>query len=662
MIRPGNSTSAGQPTFHSWLELSVLLASLTIVYCSIEKPSAPTWNTTLTVPVVGRHYDMAALIEEIDEPYLKVDSLGNPSFCFEEELDTITLVDRLRCDSTSDSFKETLGVMNLVSSESREALLQLADFYSGNPGDVPPCSATVEKDLDPFSSFSQVTASQAFVTLTFANRLGLDLALLQVKIIDMASQSTLHTELLSQGVGDGDSVSQSIVLTDKTFSNTLSFEMKGVSPGGEVLSFENKYLRVGFSVDSMRVTAGTAKVPSFELSDQDEVLLPTGSIIDSAEIRSGELSLHFDNLTNLRAIVEIDFPEIQQNGHNLSALSNLPPLSSSDLTLTLDEYSLKPDNGNAITAQVRVWSPGSGDALIDFGSTDSVTAQMSVSEMIFSQVSGVVESTRVAIDPIERELDIPPGFEAAHLTDAGLNLEIHNGVDLPADLSLVIAGDNGQNLSLHAQVEAGGPFGTSVTSVFEEELESLFNPVPHNFTVTGEIICGDGRSHGIVREEDFLFGIVKVSSPLQLLLDSCQVEIDADSDEVEDDVREMIEDQTNFARLVLKLENHLPLEGRVTLFFSRNQGDLFSNPDLVIGPVVAALGELNFDGTVRESGLFEDEIDLTYQDLQVFTGTPFYTAGAMDFPGTGGEAITVLATDFIKVTSYLELNVRSKKE
>jgi hypothetical protein len=113
---------------------------------------------------------------------------------------------------------------------------------------------------------------------------------------------------------------------------------------------------------------------------------------------------------------------------------------------------------------------------------------------------------------------------------------------------------------------------------------------------------------------------------------------------------------------VLKLENHLPLEGRVTLFFSRNQGDLFSNPDLVIGPVVAALGELNFDGTVRESGLFEDEIDLTYQDLQVFTGTPFYTAGAMDFPGTGGEAITVLATDFIKVTSYLELNVRSKKE
>jgi hypothetical protein len=577
-------------------------------------------------------------------------------------LDTITLVDRLRCDSTSESFKQTLGVIDIASAESRELLLQVKDLYPGNPGYIPPCSATIQEDLDTFSDFSHITASQAFATLTISNRLGIDLVLVQVKTFDLAFENTLHTELLPQGVGDGDSVTRSVVFTDKTFSNSLGFEISGVSPGGEILSFEGKYLRVGFSVDSIRVTKGRAKVPSFELSDEEEVLLPTGSIIDSADVKSGQLSLHLDNLTNLRAIVEIDFPEIQKDGHCLSALSNLPALSSFDLSLTLDEYRFRPDHGNTVTAQVRVWSPGSGDALVDFGSGDSVKVQASLSEVFFSQVCGTIEPTRVEIDPIQRELDIPPGFESAHLTNAGLSLEIHNGVDLPADLSLLIEGDNGQNLSLQAQVEAGGPFGTSVTSVFEEDLKSLLNPVPQNLNVSGEIICGDGQSHGIVREEDFVFGVLKVISPWELILDSCQVEIEAESDQVENDVREMIEDQINFGKVVLKAESHLPVGAEAKLLFSDNLGNLFSNPRLAIGPVELAAGRLDYDGSVRESEFSETEINLTYQELQVFTAAPFYLAGVIVFPGTGGESIKALSTDFIKVTSYLELNVKNKKD
>jgi len=662
MIQSKKTPSIRKQACPLWPPLLVVLLSLLVLQCSIEKPAAPTWNTTLTVPLVSRHYDMVTLIEKIDEPYLKVDSLGNPGFYFEEELDTIKLADRLRCDSTSASFMQTLGVIDITPAESREVLLQVTELYTGNPGYIPPCSATIEEDLDPFSSFSHITASQAFATLTISNRLGIDLALFQVKIIDRAFENTLHTELLPQGVADGDSVTRSMILTDKTFSNSLGFEISGVSPGGEILSFEGKCLRVGFSVDSMKVSDGRARIPSFELSDRDEVPLPTGSIIDSAIIKDGELSLHLDNLTNLRAVVQIDFSQIEQNDQALSALCNLPALSSSDLSFTLDEYELRPDDGNRVTAQVRVWSPGSGDALVDFDSADSVKVEASLSEIIFSQVCGVVEPTRVEIDPIQRELDIPPGFEAAHLTNASLNLEIHNRVGLPADLSLVMEGDNGQNLSLHAQVEAGGPFGTSFTSVFEEELESLLSPVPKNLTVLGEIVCGDGQSHGIVREEDFVFGIVEVSSPWELILDSCQVEIDADSDQVDDDARDMIEDQINSGKIILKAESHLPIGAEARVLVSRNLGNLFSNPDLTLGPVGVAAGELDYDGSVSQSEFSETEISLTHEELEIFTSTPFYMAGTIDFPGTDGESIKALLTDFIRITSYLELNVKSKKE
>ena len=662
VIGDGNSEREKMEGVSPWKWFLILLLPLLIAQCSIERPAAPTWDLTLSVPLINKHYDMASLIDRIDEPYLELDSLGNPSFCFEEDLDTIRLVGKLRCDSTSTSFKDTLGVVDIRCSESRYLIWYLADFYQGNPGVVPPCTLTVEEDMDPFTSFSEVTATETFIGLTVGNHLGLDLSAVEVSVIDRGFSTILHTDGLTGGVADGDSVSREIVLVDKTFSNQLAVQVKGISPGGEVLSFDDKYLLLRFSVDSMRVVQGVATVPSFQLLQNDRIQLATGSLIDSAHIQTGRLSLNVCNFFNLRATVYIDFPGLERDGNHLSVLCNLPASSSSDLFFVLDDYTLKPDNGNEATIETRIWSPGSEGALVDFASSDSVTAQAFLSEIIFNQVCGIIEPTRVEIEPVDRQLDIPPGFESAHLTNASLSLEIHNGVALPADLSVDILGESGQNLSLQADVEAGGPFGTAVTSIFEDQLESLLSPVPQSITVTGEIICGDGESYGVVREQDFFFGAIKVSSPLELILDPCEVQIDADSDEVDDEVKEMIRDQINFGKIVLKVESHLPLGGEAELYFSRSQEDLFSNPDLTIGPVAVPAGELGYDGSAAGSSYSETEINLTYQDLQVFTSTPFYTAGSVYFAGTGGEAVAASASDFIKIISYLELNVKNKKE
>jgi hypothetical protein len=83
---------------------------------------------------------------------------------------------------------------------------------------------------------------------------------------------------------------------------------------------------------------------------------------------------------------------------------------------------------------------------------------------------------------------------------------------------------------------------------------------------------------------------------------------------------------------------------------------------VVIGPVSVPGGELNYDGSVKESNYSETEINLTNQELQVFTNTPFYMAGSIDIPGTNGELVKASSADFIKITSYLELDVKNKKE
>lgn len=648
--------------FHLRALFLISLLSLLLIQCSIEKPVAPSWNLNLSLPLMNKYYDMAALIDEIDEDYLKVDSLGNPLFYFEEELDTINLTDRLRCDGTSTSLNQTLGVIDIRTAESREIVIHITDFYDGPAGYVPPCSATVRQNFGQFSDFSTVTVETAFATLTATNNLGLDLNIVRMKIFDRNLGDTLYTLILQNGIDDGESTCQSIIIENATFSNLLGFEVTGASLGGELESLEGKSLLVNFSLDSMRVIQGEAKIPSFELTDEQTITLPTTSIIDSARIKSGSLMVNLKNFTNLGADVLIDFPELKKDGKTLSTTCNLPASGSSDLNLALDGYTLYPDGGSQTKIQTRVVTPGSGEDLVGFQFSDSVTVETSLSETFFTQVAGILEPTRVAIDPIERVLDIPQGFESAQLVNASLNLEIHNRVDLPANLWVDIQGESGQNLSLEAEVEAGGPFGTAITTIYEEDLESFLSPVPQMITVTGEMICGDGQAFGIAKEDDFFFGIVKVSSPLELIWDSCQIETDESSQEADDDVKEIIEDQLNSGKVILKVENHLPVGAEIKVLFSHNQADLLSNPDLEIGPISISAGWLRLDGSVLRSRFSETEINVSYDDLQVFTGTPFHMIGIIDFPGTDGRMVRASAADFIKLTSYLELNMKNKKD
>jgi hypothetical protein len=642
--------------------LALWFGLLLLFQCSLKTPTAPTWNTKLTIPLVKKNYDMVTLIEKMNEPSLRADSLGNLFFHIEEDLDTIRLLGRLVCDSITKNFKDTLGAIKIIPSESKQALFWITDFYSGEPGMVPPSSATTATDLDTFTTFYQITIQQAHASLAVTNHLGLDLDSLKFDIIDRLSSETKKTTIIPGGIRDGGSIIQKLTFADETFSNQFAIQVSVHTPGGFLPSLEDKYLSFDFSIDSLTASQGIAKIPSFDLATEEEIVLPSNHKIDSAEIGSGNLFLDLYNFTNILADMEVDFPELENNGEILKANRIVPASGHSDMELPLDKYSFKPLSGSSIKAQIQIRIHDSGDQLVFFKSSDSVTAFAALSKITFSQISGKLEPTVVDIGEIQRDLDLPQGFENAHVKNASLSLEIHNGVNFPAKLSATIEGDKKQRLELTGDVEAGTPWATAVTTLQEDNLDPLLNPVPQRITITGQIICGDGISSGIVNEEDFFFGEIKITSPVELVLDSCQVQIEADSYSVNDDVRSLIEDQVNSSKAIFKIENHLPLDAKVIIFLSKNKENIFSDPDLVIGPIAVSRGELDQNGLVVNSITSEGTMSLDREKLQVFTNSPFYIAGKLNFPGTGGNTIKALATDFIRITSYVEVEVKNKKD
>jgi len=642
--------------------LALWFGVLLFFQCSLKTPTAPSWNTRLTIPLVKKSYDMVTLVEKMNEPSLRIDSLGNLFFHIEEDLDTIRLWGRLVCDSVTKNFKDTLGTIKIIPSESKQAIFWITDFFSGEPGIVPPGSATTETDLDTFTTFYQVTIQQAHASLAVTNHLGLDLDSLKFDIIDRLSSQTKKTTIIPGGIRDGDSILQKLTFADETFSNQFTIRVSIHTPGGFLPSLEDKYLSFDFSIDSLTASQGIVKIPSFDLTTEEEIVLPSSHAIDSAKIRSGNLFLDLYNFTNILADMEVDFPEFENKGEILKANRIIPASGHSNIELPLDGYSFKPLSGNSIKAQIQIRIHGSGDQLVFFNSSDSVTASADLSKITFSQISGKLEPTVVDIGEIQRDLDLPQGFENAHVKNASLSLEVHNGVNFPAKLSATIEGDKRQRLELKGDIEAGTPWATAVTTIQEDNLDPLLNPVPQRITITGQIICGDGISSGIVNEEDFFFGEIKITSPVELILDSCQVQIDADSYSVNDDVRSLIEDQVNSSKAIFKIESHLPLDAKALIFVSKNKENIFSFPDLVIGPVDVPRGELDQNGVVVNSRISESTISLDREKLQVFTNSPFYIAGKLDFPGTGGNTIKALATDFIQITSYVEIEVKNKKD
>ena len=90
--------------------------------------------------------------------------------------------------------------------------------------------------------------------------------------------------------------------------------------------------------------------------------------------------------------------------------------------------------------------------------------------------------------------------------------------------------------------------------------------------------------------------------------------------------------------------------------------NIFSDPDLVIGPVNVPKGELDQNGLVTGTESSEDTISLNYEELQIFRNSPFWVAGKLDLPGTDGNIIKALATDFIQIISYVEVEVKNKKD
>src|SRR3990170_336472 len=632
---------------------------LTLVQCSINKPSAPSWNSRYNLPLLLKSYDMRTLVEKIDDPAIRLDSLGNPGIYIQKDIDTIWIKENLELSPLSEVFKDTIGEIPFTSVDTQRTDLFLSDIYPGPGGVVPPFSYRIDVNFPQLSDLQQLSIRRGTARLRVENHMGVDLDSFSVELVDSVSGTTLATIIFESGIKQDSTKTRDFDLSNKSVSSKLSGNNKGHTPGDTVLTLADKYISFNLCFpETVFAYSATAKIPAINISKTQAIGLPTQNIINSARIKSGNLYLQLYNRTNLPANLTILLPDLTSSGLPLSLSKYIGALSFLDLTIPLTGYTFQPSSQN-INLEISGQTEGSGGNLVTVSSSDSISVSVSSDTILFSSLSGIIQPTLVQIDPMQVNLDLPQGLSSVSLTNAILDLKIKNGVGFPGFLDLNLNGEDGQSLLISGQIEPGAPGNPITTVLRENNLSSFLNPIPERINLTGQATCGDGITSGKVTENDFICGKIILSSPFEFVLDSTRIQIDPDSNSLQEDLRNGLEKRVNSAKIYLDLENHLPIGAKVELFFSRDSATLYTSPELLIGPVSINPALIDSSGLVINPVNTENIVQLNKNDLQVFQNLPFYTGGRITFQGTNGNKIKFLSTDYIQIKSHLELEVRN---
>ncbi|MDH4222419.1 MAG: hypothetical protein OEV55_02650 [candidate division Zixibacteria bacterium] len=637
-----------------------LIVFLTLVQCSVKKPSAPAWNSCYNLPLLVKTYDMITLIEKIGDPALIIDSSGNPGIYIQEELDTIRVKENLKLSPLSETFKDTLGEIPVITADTQYTEILLEDIYPGGAGSIPPFSFSLEVNFPELNDLERVSINRGIARFTAENHLSLALDSFSVELVDSASGILIGTLVFENGIPQDSSVTEDLDLAQKSFSSRLSGDNQGYTPGGTILSLADKYLGLSLCFpDTVFVHSAIAKIPSMDLAENREFEIPTPNTIYSAHLKEGVINLQINNRTNLPADLRIVFPDLTSSGNPLSLNQYVGASGTLNQNITVDGYDFQPA-GNNLRIEVSGQTRSSGENLVSVRSSDSISFYVYTDTTRFSTLSGIIEPTPVQIEPMQLNLNLPQGLSSVSLTDAVLDLRIKNGVDFPGYLTFDLNGDKGQYLSMNGEIQPGSPEHPVITVLAENNLLTFSNPIPEQVSLRGQATCGDGITSGTVTENDFICGEFILSSPFEFVLDSTRIEIDPDSNSLDEDIRDGLNDRLNLAKIYLNLENHLPLAAEVELFFSSDSGNLYTNPSLRVGPIQIDPAEIDYSsGQVLNPVITENVIELTHQELDIFQSTPFYSGGRITLWGTDGQKVKFLPTDYIKINSRLELEIKN---
>ncbi len=656
------------------LSLIVITIFLTFVQCTIKKPESPEWNVNFILPVINSTYDMPELIRRLDQDGIGIDSLGNITLTITEELDTVTVSsDYLTTPNLSYSFGKVLDTVSISTPTIPPVFVGLAAItgISASTAEdtvtIGQRSFDISNNLPVPSSYTSATIFSGTANAQLFNNLGAPLDTVFLEIWDITFGALLAADSFFNVIPSGASATIPIDLSGRTISNRFRIEAHCHTTGGFVTQVSTRGISTELDfVGNVTVTSATAQIPAFSRSFSDQVNLLESDRIDSASIASGNLLLSITNVTNLPVNLTVTLPDIQQGGQPLSLTPNVLPQQTANLNIDLTGYEVVPLDvaiPQTLTIDAIAGISATAPNHVSISQSDSFFVSATLAGLTFNAVSGFFDSVQASFNGITQIIDVPTGFDSVHMTSAFLTLQVTNSLELPGDLDIQIAGNNGKNLNLAGLISAGSALSSATSTIVEPAAGDFLSPVPSQIDVSGSVIFANGGYQGRIEANDFISASVTLLSPLEMIIDPSQVETDIERKAVDQGDVAVITDHVLEAKFIYNIISHLPIGAQVDIYFGPDSATLFSNPQLLVNALQLPAAPTGINGVVSDtvSTNFQ-EVYLDSADIKILENDTLFYASALNLAGTGGQMVKLTGNDYLTINGRIEVNYRFNGE
>jgi len=654
-----------------------------LLSCSLEKPMAPQWETTIRLPLSNENIFISEIVE--DEEYLQSDSSGIVNFNFEKNFDRFAVGDKLKLDAFSDEFTTEIGLITVESPGEKSIDITLRSIFAqanaldGQYTVVPSFAIDpITQNLPEYANYAWVIIDSGFVVISLFNHLNITLGSpLILKLYDSSNGTLIDQIVYNRNIEPGESFTDTLNLSQKRLSNNLSIEISGQSIGsnGELIQVDaNSSFQIQAYISDLKVSEAYARIPSQKIKGTNYFLIQDSMSVTEAKIKSGTIHLFVDKSLAIPVHLNYTLPDFLTPEQE--SFSDAFYLNSSNYNgeyISLSDFSMQPEVVESGEQRLKInWSmvTDSTDAMVHVCKTDYLQTKFDISEIIFSEVTGVLRAVNIEINPITEYVDIFDDLDSLFLANANLNVDIINGVNFPAETDIVLRGKNSNgkivDLPIQKHIEAASPQSVATTSIMltqeNSNIADFINNLPKQIEIFGFFKLGDGFSEGTVTQSDYVEGMVKISAPLAFSLTSQTINTDVDTIEIEQETQDIIRENLLSGELFASISNGLPFGVSTELYFSANDTSVYENPDLIVGPIEVNPGVVDESGSVSAPTVTENHITLEKEDLSVFETSSLHMGIKIYIPGTGDQIVKVEDSNYIQVNTYTILQLRINKD
>jgi hypothetical protein len=643
-----------------WITLAAVLV---ISGCGIEAPQAPRWNVAIRVPIASRSFDLPYIIEHAGVSGLQWLADSGAYIRIERDLDTVFVGDHLSVAPVSSNSNLTVGPFDIGTNAQTSATLTLGELYEGPIGFIASFAAEARRTLPPMAGWDAVEVQSGQIRVAVANQLGITLDSVVVTLYNGGQSSPLLTIAVGGPIATGDSVAGNGPIRPGTVAPTWDFALRFYTPGGTILTADDKYVRVAAQLPSgLRVASATGIIPALAREFRDSLRISAEHSIRAAAFRSGHLSITWANRTPLPFDVLWTCPSLAHGGVPLAGYASVNPSGSFETSIDLAGYEFSdPASGSMALIQASAQSPGSSGSAVTMSSADGITITSDLRDLTLESATAALGATNQSVEWDSFALNLPAGLGAIGLDGGTCVLSVTSSLPWAARVSGHVSNENAVSIPVEGTVLPGSTGHPVISNLPVPGIAALLRPLSKEISFNATVEYGDGVSTGTIHASDFLLPRVILTSPASIYADSVSLSGDV--------LRADLSGNNDFNRsgrlvrgdLDVCVTNHLPLGATLTLKIGTDSASVTTQPRLMFGPSI--ISPAPTDGSGHATGESSTTLHFTIgsEDISLFERDTLWATGDLRLIGPGdGIPSRISMIDHIAWSASARLEVRSE--